>query len=103
MRARSQPCRRRGQRAGVCSSSSFSYDHQMCAAVLGPRALIVSRVERPFLAVADGAYPVSVDAQRHEVFLGGVRATITEGEGVLLRSTLVAMTFDEQVVLRILL
>src|ERR1051326_2649915 len=75
----------------------------MVAAVLRPRRLVVTRVERPLFTVADGADAGRVDAERRQVLLRGVRAAVAEGEVVLLGAALVAVTFDQEVVLRVLL
>ena len=58
-----------------------------------------ARVERPLFAVADGADARGVDAESHQIVLGGVGAAVAEGEVVLLGAALVAVSFDQKVVL----
>src|SRR6185369_15154261 len=70
----------------------------MRAAVLRPRRLVMTRIERTLFAVAHRAHARGVDAERGEVFLRDVRALVAEGEVVLLRAALVAVPFDEEVV-----
>src|ERR1041385_4193242 len=71
----------------------------MGAAILPPRRLVVSRVEGTLFAVAHCADAAAVDAECLQIFFGRVRAAIAEGQVVLLGAALVAVTFDEQVVL----
>src|ERR1700756_3233953 len=75
----------------------------MVAAVLGPGRLVMAGIERALLAVADGADAAGVDAEGDQILLGLVGAAGAEREVVLLGAALVAMAFDEQVVLRIFL
>src|SRR5438093_2277526 len=75
-------------------SGSFGGDHEMGAAILEPRALVVSRVERKLLAVAHGPQPVGGDAERHEVRARRDRPSFTQRQIVLGCSALVAVPLD---------
>src|SRR5258707_10388654 len=70
------------------------------AAVLRPRGVVMARIERPLFAVADGAHARPVDAERGQEVARRIGAAVAEGQVVLLGSALVAMSFDEQVVVR---
>ena len=74
----------------------------MIAPVLRPSLFGVRRIEWPLLAVADGADARRVDAEGHQVVLRRLRAAVAEGQVVLLGAALVAVAFDQKVVLRIL-
>src|SRR5262245_25298851 len=78
---------------------SFSDQHEMRAAILRPCRLTVSSVEGTLFAVADGADAARVHAEGDEVLLRGVGALVAEREVVLLGAALVAVAFDEHVVL----
>src|SRR5258708_23464628 len=84
-------------------SPLFPYQDEMVAAVFGPRRFVVTWIERTLLAVADCADAACIDAESDEILFGLVGAAVTEGEVVLLGAALVAMSFDEQVVLPVLL
>src|SRR5688572_27096852 len=68
----------------------------MRAAVLRPRALVLSRIERKLLPVADGPQPVGGDPERDEIGTGGDGAPLAQCQIVLGRSALVAVAFDCQ-------
>src|SRR5687767_14878691 len=63
--------------------ASFRRDHEVRAPVPRPRAFLVTRIERKFLAVADDPHPIGGDAQRDEVRLDGHRAPLAERQVVL--------------------
>src|SRR5262245_5495813 len=71
--------------------------HEMRAAILRPRTLVMTVIERTLFAVAHRVETRRVDAERHQVFLGGVGALLAESEVVRLGATLVAVTFDGHV------
>src|SRR5262249_32327727 len=58
---------------------------------------------RPLLAVGDGLQPVPVDAERDEIVLHGIGAPLAQREVVFARAALVAVTFDRDAILRVLL
>ena len=55
----------------------------MRAPVLRVRGFVVSRIEREFLAVADGPQPVGRNAQRHQIGARGNRAAFAQCQIVL--------------------
>src|SRR5262245_14027098 len=54
----------------------FRRQHEMRPAILRPRILIVTRIEREFLAVTHGLEAIGRDAEREQVALGRERAPI---------------------------
>src|SRR3954471_23388104 len=73
-------------------------ENEVRAAVLRPRVFIVTGIERPLLTIAHGADARGIHSEGGEVLACDVRAPITEREVVLLGTALVAVAFDEKVV-----
>src|SRR5471030_412943 len=73
------------------------------ATVAGPGAFVGADDFRPFLAVADGLNAVGGQALRNQVLADGRRAALAQCEVVLTRAALVAMAFDGDLVVRVLL
>src|SRR5258707_1849176 len=91
------PGRRRIWRLRSVRIRGISADQdEVSPSVLGPCRLIVTRVKRALLAIADGANARTIEAERHQVLLRGVGTTVAECQVVLLGSALVAMTLDEE-------
>ena len=59
-----------------------------------PARFLVLRADGPFLAVADGAQPVGLDAQRGQVPFHGIRPTLAQRQIVLIGAPLVAVALD---------
>ena len=57
--------------------SMLLFQNEVSSAVLGPGCFIVSRIEGPFLAVADSFDASRSDSLGYEEFLGRVRAPVT--------------------------
>src|SRR5262244_333788 len=78
-------------------------EHGDAAAVLRERDIVMPRILRPLLAVGDRLDAVGIDAERDEIILHGVGATLAERQVVLARAALVAMALDRDRVLPVLL
>src|SRR5688572_19368203 len=93
---------------GGCSAesrviwSSPPGQHETPAAVLGPCCFARPCLERPLFAGARRLDSYAVDAERRQVRGRHLGAAVAEGEVVLLRAALVAMSFDPDPILRIL-
>src|SRR5882672_9188119 len=72
----------------------FGDENELGAAIHGPGGLIVSRIERPLLAKADGAQALRRDPDRHQVVPRRARAPVTQRQVVLDGAALVAMPLD---------
>src|SRR5438552_17318767 len=70
--------------------SSFGGNHEVRAAVLLPRGLVVPGIERELLAVAHRPQPVGGNAKRHQVGACGDGAPFAQCQIVLGGATLVA-------------
>src|SRR5271168_2250573 len=90
------PVRRRNSAEGLLRDRDTN-------AVLRPRGLVRAEHDRPLLAVADRAQPAGGDARGDQVVLRGVGTTLAEGEVVLTRAALVAVTLDGEPLVRPLL
>src|SRR5215510_12932800 len=75
---------------------------EMTAAILLPAAFIRLATERFFLTVADGLYPARRQPCLNERILDSIGTTVAESEVVLGRTTLVAMTFQRELDVRVL-
>src|SRR5690606_33734557 len=72
------------------------------AAVLRPAGNVVANGDRTFLAVGDRLDAVGSHTQRSQIVAGGGGAPGTEREVVFARAAFVRMTFDDDLVLRVL-
>src|SRR5439155_11245427 len=88
---------------GETRIASFCRDDEVRAAVLGPRGLVVSRVERKFFAVAHRTEAIGGDAERDQIRARGDGAPLAQRQIVLGRAALVAVAFDRHAPARILL
>src|SRR5579883_618223 len=68
----------------------------MRATILLPAALVLVRAYRTILAVADNRQLRLRNPHRQQELLGGFCAPVTEGYIVFLRTPLVAVTLDQQ-------
>src|SRR5262249_27848367 len=80
----------------VCRRS-LGDENELGAAVRGPGGLVVPRIERPFLAEADGAQALRRDPDRDQVVLGRPRAPVAQRQVVLHGAPLVAVPLDAHV------
>src|SRR5215472_15011244 len=64
--------------------------------VLGPAGLGVLAAHRPVLAVADDGDAGRLDALRDEIVAGGAGASLAQGHVVLVGSSLVAVSLDDE-------
>ena len=71
-----------------------AHDVELVAAVLRPRALVVPGDDRPLFTPRLRLDAAGIDAVAHEVLLGGRRPAVAEGQVVLVRPALVAVTGD---------
>src|SRR6186997_1152116 len=78
----------------VCLISSLRSDNEMRTAVLGPRPLFVTGIERELLAVADRSQPIRGNTHRDEVRASGGRAPLAQRKIVLGGAALVGVPFD---------
>src|SRR6185312_7289773 len=92
-----------GRRPDRCRWSPKSVDDRHTAAVLRPGGLVRAEHGGTLLAVADRLDAVGRDAQRHQRIAYRRRAALAEGEVVLARAALVAMTLDRHRHVRIFL
>src|SRR2546422_165222 len=79
----------------------FGAVHKVGTAVLLPAILVVLGADRPVFAVRDGRNPVGGDTEVDEEVLGCGGAPVTQTEVILLASTLVAVTLDRELDVRV--
>src|SRR5687767_804821 len=70
------------------------HDHEIIATVALPAGLIVLGANRALFAIADEVEPALINSTLDEVTLRGGGTTLTEGQVVLIRATLVGISFD---------
>src|SRR5580692_706004 len=70
---------------------------KMATAVLLPASFVAFCAERFLLAVADGLDPAGVDARRSQRVFHGTGALVAQGQVVIGRAALVAVSFNRQV------
>src|ERR1700730_17174051 len=73
---------------------SFRSDNEVRAPVLDVRVLVVTGLERKFLAVAHGAESIGGDAERHQIRAGCDSPPFAQCQIVLGGSALVAVSFN---------
>src|SRR5690606_9417782 len=83
-------------------SASGACQRRDGTAVLRPTGNVVANGDRTFLAVGDRLDAVGSHTQRSQIVAGGGGAPGTEREVVFARAAFVRMTFDDDLVLRVL-
>ena len=72
------------------------------ATIAGPAAFVGRHAQRTLFAVRDELHAVGVDTLRDQVLAHGVRTTIAESKVVFTGAALIAVTFDGQRTVRVL-
>src|ERR1044071_5138987 len=76
--------------------SLLSCDHKLRAAVARPSRVIVSRLYRAILAIADRRDARTGNAQMNQFLTGSLRAAFAQRSIVLRGATFVGVTFDDE-------
>src|SRR5262245_19500690 len=76
---------------------------ELGAAVLRPRRFGLRAIDRALFAVGDGLDPLLADTERHQIAPRGTSAALAERDVVLARPAVVAVSFEDEIPVRMLL
>ena len=73
----------------------------MGSSVLGPGFFMMARIQMPLLSIADCGDPIGRDAKTKEIFFCTVRPSLSKSKIILYGSSLVTVSFDLDLHLRV--